>query len=92
MPGLSFDETGLKLEGVPFAQTAKSEQLRVAVAMSVASDPNLRVILFRDASLYDQENFEALRDMAEAYDLQVFAEVVGDDERATVLMSEGEVA
>jgi len=91
VPGLSFDDTGLRLNGQPFSQASHSEQLRVAVAMAVAANPDLRVVLFRDGSVYDRNSWAMLEQMAKDFGVQFWIELVGDDDdRITVLMEEGE--
>ena len=91
--GLGFDETGVTLNGLPFAQTSDSEKLRTSVAMGLAMNPKLRVILIRDGSLLDRDSKEAIRTMAEAADAQVWEEVVTTDHgEATVIIEDGEIA
>ncbi len=88
---LSFDDTGLRFKGIPFEQASQSERCRVVIALAVAEKAELRLVLFRDASLFDEHNWKDLEAMCQEFDVQVFAEIVGDhDERITVLMEDGE--
>ncbi len=53
--GLSFDEMGVLFKETPFAQASSAEQLRVSVAVGIAMNPKLKVLLIRDGSLLDEE-------------------------------------
>ncbi len=77
--GLGFGEHGLTLSGIPIEQASTSEQLKVSVAMGLALNPKLRVLLVRDASLLDAESMAVLTKMAADADAQVWAEVVGTE-------------
>lgn len=75
--GLGFDETGVTLNGVPFAQGSDAEQLRASVALAMAANPTLRVIRVRDGSLLDEDGMKLLAEMAEKTNCQVWCERVG---------------
>ncbi len=78
--GLGFGTSGgLTLNGIPIEQSSTSEQLKVSVAMGLALNPKLRVLLVRDASLLDAESMAVLTKMAADADAQVWAEVVGTE-------------
>ena len=79
VPGLSFDESGVLLNGVPFSQASSAEQLRVSVAMGLAANPRLRVLLIRDGSLLDEDSLRLVAEMAAEADAQVWLERVSDD-------------
>ncbi len=91
VPGLSFDEHGVVFQGVPFAQASSAEQLRVSVAMGLALNPTLRVLLVRDGSLLDADNLRLLGEMAAAAEAQVWLEVVREDDSCTVILEDGRV-
>ena len=55
-PGLSINESGVTLNGIPFDQSALSEKLKTGVAIAMALNPEFRVIRITDASLLDPEN------------------------------------
>ena len=88
--GLSFDGDTLLFRGVPFVQASQAEKLRVSVAMGLALNPKLRVLLVRDASLLDEKSLALVADMAAEADAQVWLEVVGK-EGAGIVIEDGEV-
>lgn len=89
--GLSFDETGVLFNGVPFSQASAAEQLKVSFAMASAMNPELKVVLIRDASLLDDESMKIVADMAEANNMQVFLERVGKSDAGALVIEDGEV-
>lgn len=89
--GLSFGETGIIYKGLPFNQACSSEQLRVSVAMGLALNPRLKVMLVRDGSLLDSEGRELLRKMAEETGAQVWMERATDGEPIGIVIEDGEV-
>lgn len=91
--GLGFDDSGVTFGGVPFSQASAAEQVRVSFGMACALNPTLRVVRIMDGSLLDSDSMAAIRKAAEAADMQVFIEVVGDtsDDPAAVIISDGEV-
>lgn len=91
VPGLAFDEQGVTLNGLPFSQASAAEQLRVSVAMGLALNPKLRVMLIRDASLLDKKSLAMVAEMAEQHDAQVWLERVGDGAEVSVVIEDGEV-
>lgn len=91
--GLAFDVAGgVVLDGIPFEQASSAEQLRVSVAIGLALNPKLRVLLIRDGSLLDEESLKLVAEMAEKADAQVWMERVGQDASTSVLIEGGMVA
>ncbi|RMH26830.1 MAG: hypothetical protein D6692_08520 [Planctomycetota bacterium] len=90
--GLGFGDGCVTLNGIPIEQASSAEQLRVAVAISAAMNPHLRVVLIRDGSLLDKDSFALLRQLAEENDLQVWVEVVREDGDVQVLIEDGTAA
>ncbi len=89
--GPSGRDTTVTLNGLPFDQAAFSEQIRVSLAMGVALNPKLRVMLIRDASCLDEKSMRLVAEMAEANDCQVWLEIVAKDEGVGIFIEDGEV-
>ena len=89
--GLSFDANGVTFVGIPFGQCSSAEQLRVSVAMALAMNPKLKVLLIRDGSLLDENSLKILSEMAEASDAQVWMERVSKGGEVSVIIEDGEV-
>ena len=92
VPGLSFDESGLLLNGVPFEQASSAERLRVSMAMALATNPTLRVCLIRDGSLLDAEQLGNVAMIAAECGAQVWVERVGAGDECSVVIEDGLVS
>lgn len=91
VPGLGFGEHGVTFQGVPFEQISSAEQLRVSVAMGIAANPKLRVLLIRNGSLLDDESLALVAKMAEEHDAQLWIERVGKGKEVTVVIENGRI-
>ena len=89
--GLGFNDNGVTFNGVPFSQASSAEQLRVSVAMGLALNPTLRVVLIRDGSLLDDDSLAMVATMAAEKDSQVWIERVGHGEETSVVIEDGAV-
>jgi len=89
--GLSWDEDKVLYKGIPFAQGSAAEQLRVSMAIAMASNPKLKVILIRDGSLLDADNLKVIEEMARDKDFQVWIEKVDDTGKLGIYIEDGEV-
>lgn len=92
VPGITFGEGCVLLDGVPFEQGSDAEQLRTSVAIAASLNPTLRVIRIRDGSLLDEQSMKWLAEFAKERDLQIWIEVVGTDAKVGVLIEDGRVA
>lgn len=90
--GLSFDETGVRIDGVPFDQAGSSKQWRISVAMGLADKPKLRIGFVHDGSLLDDEAMLELEKIAEEYDAQIWVERVGTTGKVGIIIEDGMVA
>lgn len=89
--GLGFAEDGVTFAGIPFAQASSAEQLRVSVAIGLAMNPRLRVLLVHDGSLLDEESLRLIAEMAAEHEAQVWIEVVRTDNDVQVVIEDGKV-
>jgi hypothetical protein len=88
---LSFDDSGVLLNGLPFSQASQAEQLRVSVAMGFAQNPGLKVLLVRDGSLLDDHSLNLLAQLAKDHGGQVWIERVGEGDECAVIIEDGMV-
>lgn len=89
--GLSFDENGIMLDGVPFNQGSQAKQLLAATAIALALKPRIRVVLLRDASLFDSDTRKELAELAARESAQVWEEIVESDDPSAIVIEDGEV-
>jgi DNA repair exonuclease SbcCD ATPase subunit len=92
--GLGFDEDKdeVTFGEVPFNQASKAEQIRVSVAIGLALNPKLKVLLIKDGSALDKEGMRLLAELAEQADAQLWVERVAETEDGVgVVIEDGAV-
>lgn len=89
--GLGVDGEHITLDGTVFSELSSAEQLRVSLAIAMAQNPDLRVILIRDGSLLDQDSLALIREAADSRDYQVWIERVGTDGEMGFIIEDGSV-
>ena len=77
--GLSVIDSSVCYQGIPLSQCSDAEQLRVACAVAMADDPELRVIRVREGSLLDKTSMGIIEEMAKEEDWQMWVERVGEE-------------
>lgn len=92
IPGLGFDGEGVTFKGVPLEQASSAEQTRIAVAIGLALNPKLPVVLIRDGSLLDEQSLAAVAEQSKAAGAQVWVERVGKGAECSVIIEDGEVS
>jgi hypothetical protein len=92
--GLSFGADGVLLNGLPLEQACTADRIRLSVAMGLALNPKLRVMLIREGSLLfnDETGLKLIAEMAQAADAQVWVERVSLGEECSVIIEDGNVA
>lgn len=91
VPGLGFGDSGVIYNNVPFEQAGTAVQIRTSIAIARSLNPGLPVMFIRDGSLLDSNSLAIVKEEAETKGLQVWLEVVGDRDDATVVIEDGEV-
>ena len=92
VPGLGFAADGVvTLNGLPLEQASAAERLRVSVAIGLAMNPRLRVLLIRDASLLDHDSLRMVADMAREAGAQLWVERVEVDSATSIVIEDGAV-
>jgi hypothetical protein len=93
VPGLGLSDDGVTFGGLPFAQASSSEQLRVSVAIGLALNPKLKVLLIRNGNMLDDDSLKAVAAQAEEAGAQVWCEwVTSNPEGVSVMIEDGRVA
>jgi hypothetical protein len=89
--GLGLEDGRVTFEGLPFEQASQARQLEVSVAMGLAANPKLSVLLIRDGSLLDDAHLATIAKMAKEADAQVWLERVGEGEECSIIIEDGMV-
>lgn len=88
---LNINDTGVTYKDMPLSQVCSTEKLKVGMAIAIALNPKLRVILVTDASLLDKQNMDIIKGMAKDEDFQVWLEKVDDSGKIGFYIEEGEI-
>lgn len=91
LDGMSFGENGVIYNGVLLEQASTAQQIRVSMAMAMALNPKLRLIIIKNGSLLDSKSQAIIEEMAADKDYQVWQEVVDETGKVGIVMSEGQV-
>lgn len=90
--GLGLTEEGVTYDGLPLAEVSSSVQLHVSVAIGLALNPTLKVLLVRNGNLLDEDNLRAVAEQAEQAGAQVWVEyVTSTGEGMSVMLEDGHV-
>jgi len=87
--GLGLNDDGVTYQGIPFEQASTSERIRVSVAMGLAMNPKLSVLLIRNGNDLDADNLELVWKMAAEADAQVWLERIDATGDVAVVIEDG---
>ena len=89
--GLGFrGDDGVTFNDVPFEQASTSEQLRTSVAIGLALNPSIKVLLIRNGNALDDDSLKAVAEQAAEANAQVWLEyVTQNSEGVTIMMEDG---
>jgi len=89
--GLGLSDDGVVFNNIPFDQCSSAEQLRISIAMGVALNPQLKILLIRDGSLLDNQSLRMVAQMANESGMQVWMERVSTGSETSVVIEDGEI-
>jgi len=89
--GLSFSDNGISYKGIPFSQCSSEERIKVSLAIAMAQNPKLKVILLRDGSLFDSKNMKVIEELVAENGYQVWVEKVDDTGKVGIVIEDGMV-
>ena len=89
LEGLAIGDKEVLWNGFPFSEASQAEQIRVSVAMAMATNPKLKVLRIKTADLLDDNGLAIIADMAKEGGFQIWMERVHATENVSVVMEEG---
>lgn len=93
VPGLGFSETNeVTFNGIPFDGCSTAEQLKISVAMGLALNPKLRVLLVRQGNDLDDDNLLLMAELAQKAGAQIWLERVSASGQACIVIEDGHIA
>lgn len=92
VPGLGFSETNeVTFNGIPFDGCSTAEQLKISVAMGLALNPKLRVLLVRQGNDLDDDNLLLMAELAQKAGAQIWLERVSSSGQACIVIEDGQI-
>lgn len=93
IPGLSLGEDAVLYNGKPLSQAGSSATALVsaAIAMALNKDSRIKLLLIDDAEKFDPPTTRKVLEMAHNNGFQVIMARVGDGEKATVVIEDGQI-
>jgi len=93
LPGLTIDPVTMRLmlNGEPFSQASTGVKIKTGTAIAMALQPDLRLIIIRDASLLDAGNREVINELAIANEFLVIMEIADESSEVGVVIEDGAV-
>ncbi len=90
---LELRKEGVFYQGVPFEQGSRAEKIKVSLAMGMAMNDKLRILLIRDGSVLDADSMGIIHKLAEKHDFQFWIEMARGYEGAAgaVVIEDGGV-
>lgn len=90
--GLGLGEVGVTWNGLPFSQASTAVRVRVSVAIGLALNPKLKILLVRNGNDLGSKNLTLIAEMAAQAGAQVWLErIAGGEGQTTVVIEDGTV-
>lgn len=91
VPGLDFAHGGVTFDGVPFSQASTAQKMRVGIAIGMAANPELRVIMLDGYESLDSDQRAIVEKMAAENDFQVWTTAVDSSGTVGLYIEDGEI-
>jgi len=90
---LELRPEGVFYQGVPFDQGSRAERIKVSMAMGVAMNKELGILLIRDGSVLDEDSMTMIAELAEKHSMQFWVEMARGYEGSpgAIVIEDGEV-
>jgi len=89
--GLSFADEGVLLNGLPFEQAGDAEKLQVSVAMGLAMNKGLKLLLVDGGERLDSDGLKLVERMAREAGAYVLMSRVSEGDECAVVIEDGKV-
>lgn len=89
--GLSFNNSGVTFNDLPFEQCSSAEQLRLSCLIGSAANPELKLMFIRDGSLLDANSLKQVEKIAIDTGTQIWIERVSQGSECSIIIEDGHV-
>lgn len=86
--GIDHEKNLVTFNGIPFDQASTAEQLKTSVAIGLALNSELKILLVRDGNALDSDSLKAIAEQAAEADAQLWLERVAESKDGIAIMIE----
>jgi DNA repair exonuclease SbcCD ATPase subunit len=91
LKGLEFGEDVVIYQGVPLDQASDGEKIKISLAVAMALNPDLKVLLIRQGSLLSKKSQKIVEELASEKGYQVWMEIIEKGTAPAFVIEEGEL-
>lgn len=91
IPGLDFANNGVMFDGLPFEQASSAQRYRISVAIGMALNPDLRIMLVDGGESLDKDQMKIIEGLAAENDYQIWMTKVDGDCSVGIFTEDGEI-
>lgn len=90
--GISFNDAGVVLGGIPWPQCSTAQRLKATTAIGIALNPGLRAILIREGGNdLDKNSMAIMSEIAKKHDVHIILERVTVGPEASFVIEDGHI-
>ena len=91
--GLEVGSKDIMFSGIPFDNLSQAQKISVSMALAMAQNPSVKVLLVREASLFDKTTLQLVVAQAKEKDFQIIFERVSDSpsSKDVIYIEDGEI-
>jgi len=89
--GLSLTEDEVFYNGKPIDVASDGQKIIIFTKMAMALSPDIKVLVIRDGSLLDSDNFRAICSLAESEGYEIWVEKVDESGQIGIFIENGEI-
>lgn len=92
VPGISFNDAGVVLGGVPWSQCSTAQRLKATTSIGIALNPGLRAILIREGGNdLDKNSMAVMAGIAKEHDVHIVLERCTVGPEASFVIEDGHI-
>jgi len=89
--GLKVTAEGVAYRGISLVETSHAEQLEIAIALLLAENPKIKLILIKHGDKFDDETMKKVYSIAQRRNLQIWMECIHTDDENAIYIENGMV-
>ena len=86
--GMSFGESDILLNEIPFSECSAAEKIKIAVSICAETETEGKILKIEDGSLLDQESLKKIEEIAKCRGYQIWVEIVDQGNQSNCMVIE----